>query len=79
MKVALQMRLVDSVVDVEGKVEWLEEEMDICMGQLDQLFARPNRSLFPARLREKMGICMGQLDHLLARVEGQTEVHLQPG
>ncbi|KAH3797518.1 hypothetical protein DPMN_151099 [Dreissena polymorpha] len=51
VKVAQQNRLVERVVALEKKGERLEEKLDLLMGKLDQLLARPitNPSISPSR------------------------------
>ncbi|KAH3898042.1 hypothetical protein DPMN_022239 [Dreissena polymorpha] len=56
-KWASQGMLVDGVEAVEKKVDMLEEKIDICMGKLDQLLARPTRSLSPSPVRQQYLNC----------------------
>ncbi|KAH3844350.1 hypothetical protein DPMN_086608 [Dreissena polymorpha] len=62
-KLASQGMLVDRVVALERKIDTLEKKMDIFMGTLDQLLARPTRSPSPSPVRQQCFNCntMGRL------------------
>ncbi|KAH3824088.1 hypothetical protein DPMN_125916 [Dreissena polymorpha] len=62
VKVASQYRLVDRMVAMEKKNEILEEKMNVLMGKLDQLLARPVRSSSPAPSRRQCFNC-NELGH----------------
>ncbi|KAH3786337.1 hypothetical protein DPMN_164444 [Dreissena polymorpha] len=63
VKVASKSRLVERVSAVERKKDMLDEKMDICMGMLDQLLARPTRSPSPFPVRKQCFNCK-EIGHL---------------
>ncbi|KAH3884325.1 hypothetical protein DPMN_008304 [Dreissena polymorpha] len=52
-KLASQGMLVDRVVALERKMDTLEKKMNIFMGKLYQLLARPTRSPSPSPVRQQ--------------------------
>ncbi|KAH3748685.1 hypothetical protein DPMN_183134 [Dreissena polymorpha] len=54
---ALESRLVGRVVAVERMEDMLDEKMDVCIGMLDQLLARPTRSPSPSPVRQQCFNC----------------------
>ncbi|KAH3889421.1 hypothetical protein DPMN_013475 [Dreissena polymorpha] len=55
--------LVERVVAVERKEDMLDELMDVCIGMLDQLLARPTRSPSPSPVRQQCFNCK-EIGHL---------------
>ncbi|KAH3737269.1 uncharacterized protein LOC127849771 [Dreissena polymorpha] len=62
VKVAPQYRLVDRMVAIEKKNELMDEKMNVLMGKLDQLLARPVRSSSPSPSRRQCYNC-NELGH----------------
>ncbi|KAH3785859.1 hypothetical protein DPMN_163954 [Dreissena polymorpha] len=63
VNVASELRLVERVVAVERKEDMLDEKVDVCMGMLDQLLARPTRSSSLSPVRQLCNNCK-EIGHL---------------